>query len=58
MQDFRIYGLTTTGAVALSEDIPCMSMDELRSLAQGKLDHCDEVEVWQGPVRVLRLRRD
>lgn len=58
MHDFRIYGLLDSGAIAVSESVPAMPMEELRNLAVGKLEICDEVEVWQGPVRVLRLRRD
>lgn len=58
MHDFRIYGLMDGGAIALSETLPDMPLEELRGIASGKLDICDEVEVWQGPVRVLRLRRD
>jgi hypothetical protein len=57
MQDFRLYGLDAAGTVAFSESVPSMPIEELRNIASGKLDKCDEVEVWQGPVRVLRMRR-
>jgi len=57
VQDFRMYGLNAAGSIALAETIPSMPLEQLRRIAENKLEHCDEVEVWQGPVRVLRLRR-
>jgi len=57
VQDYRVYGLTSSGAVTLSENHPSMPIDEIRSLAHSRLEQCEEVEVWQGPVRILRLRR-
>jgi hypothetical protein len=57
VQDLTIFGLSEGGAVLLSQVVPQMSPEQLHRLASGKLEDCHEVEVWQGPVRILRLRR-
>jgi hypothetical protein len=52
-----LYGLDETGRAALTERLPEAGRDRLRLIAEQRLQACHAVEVWYGPMCVLRLRR-
>jgi hypothetical protein len=52
-----LYGLDETGRPLLAERLPEADRDRLPLIAEQRLQLCHAVEVWYGPMRVLRLRR-
>ncbi|HEY8571965.1 hypothetical protein [Phenylobacterium sp.] len=58
MQELLLYGLDEGGEPAFTQELRGDDRDRLRTLAQERLAHCHSVEVWDGPLCVIRLRRD
>jgi hypothetical protein len=52
-----LYGLDEAGRTALAERLPEADRDRLPLIAEQRLQVCHAVEVWYGPMCVLRLRR-
>jgi hypothetical protein len=52
-----LYGLDETGRAAFTERLPEADRDRLSLIADQRLQACHAVEVWYGPMCVLRLRR-
>jgi len=55
--DLRLYGLDATGEVAFAEDLPAGERGDLRAWAERRLADWPAVEVWDGPLCVVRLSR-
>ena len=55
--DILLYGLNSSGVTEFSEVLRPQHRRELRNLAEARLDRCHAVEVWEGPMCILRLRR-
>lgn len=57
MGDLRLYGLDEAGETVFSEDLAAGERSHLRALAERRLAEWHAVEVWDGPLCVVRLRR-
>lgn len=57
MGDLRLYGLDDAGEVAFAEAVQAGERDDVRRLAERRLADWPAVEVWDGPLCVVRLRR-
>jgi len=57
MREFLFYGLDEAGRTASSERLHGLDLPALRALAQERLSVFHAVEVWEGPLCVVRLRR-
>jgi len=55
--DLMLYGLDEAGETAFSEPLRLADRSELRGVAEARLRQWPAVEVWEGPLCVLRLRR-
>jgi hypothetical protein len=55
--DLRFYGLDETGDVMFAEDLAAVDRRDLRALAERRLADWPAVEVWDGPLCVVRLSR-
>jgi hypothetical protein len=53
----RLYGIDEAGGTAFTEILGEMDLEALRALARERLRDWSTVEIWQGPVCVVRLRR-
>jgi hypothetical protein len=58
VSDFLLYGLDESGRTAHSEVVRGCERSALRPLAEDRLRHWHAVEIWEGPMCVVRLRRD
>lgn len=57
MADLVLYGLDAAGEAAFTQRIASGERDGFRDVAQAHLKDYHTVEVWDGPLCVLRLRR-
>ena len=56
--EILLYGFDDQGETKFSEVLEPASREELRVLALARLERCHAVEVWEGALCILRLRRD
>ena len=57
MADLVLYGLDERGETVLREILTAADRPRLRDIARARLDRCNKVEVWDGPLCVVRLNR-
>jgi hypothetical protein len=57
VQGLLLYGLDQAGQPAFTEELRAEDRPRLRALASERLRDCHGVEVWDGPLCVVRLRR-
>jgi len=57
MGDYKLYGLDEAKKVAWSEYLFLPNLEAAKKHALSRLEHFQTVEVWEGLVCVLRLRR-
>lgn len=57
MGDLRLYGLDEAGEPVFAEDLAASERSGLRALAERRLADWPAVEVWDGPLCVVRLSR-
>jgi hypothetical protein len=55
--ELLLYGLDDTGQTAFTERLADLDRDAVRGRAEERLRDWRAVEVWDGPVCVVRLRR-
>jgi hypothetical protein len=55
--DLRLYGLDEAGEAVFSEDLAAGDRGDLRALAERRLADWHAIEVWDGPLCVVRVRR-
>ena len=55
--ELLLYGLGEAGEPLFAERLEPLHRDALREVAAERLSRCRAVEVWDGPMCVLRLRR-
>ncbi len=58
MSELLLYGLDEGGETAFTERLAEADRPQLRALARARLDRFAQIEVWDGPMCILRLRRD
>lgn len=54
---FQLYGINEAGEAAFSEALRDVAREDLRALASERLRHWYAVEIWEGPICLVRLRR-
>lgn len=57
VSDFLLYGINATGEAVFSEMLCGCDRASLHELAGQKLQDWHAVEIWEGPMCVLRLQR-
>lgn len=57
MTDFLLYGLDAAGEAVFSERLCGRERAALSEIARSRLADCEGVEIWEGPLCVLRIRR-
>jgi hypothetical protein len=57
MSEIVLYGLDAAGAPIFTERLAPADRERLRAIAETRLAAHQAVEVWQGPMCVVRLRR-
>jgi hypothetical protein len=57
VSDLLFYGLDEAGGMALTEQLSRRDAAALKALARERLDQFHAVEIWDGPLCVVRLRR-
>lgn len=57
MAEFLFYGLDEAGEPAFSEVLTGDRREPLRALAEQRLEDWPAVEIWEGPLCLVRLRR-
>ena len=57
MTDYLLYGLNSAGEAVFSEVLRARDRAALRQLAGDRLRDWCAVEIWEGPMCVLRLHR-
>lgn len=57
MTDFLLYGMDEAGQTGFSETLSGCDRAALRTLAEERLRDWHAVEIWEGPMCVVRLRR-
>jgi len=55
--EYQLYGFDATGRPKHAEVLRGLTRHELKIVAQDRLGDWQGVEVWQGPMCILRLRR-
>lgn len=55
--NFLIYGIDEAGRIAFSELLQDCERGHLQTLAHARLREWPAVEIWEGPVCRVRLRR-
>jgi hypothetical protein len=55
--DLLLYGLDREGETAFTETLPRRDASALRALGDERLKQFHAVEVWDGALCILRLRR-
>lgn len=57
MADFLLYGIDETGEAVFSEVLHACDRAALRARAEQRLHDWPAVEIWEGPMCVVRLKR-
>ncbi len=57
MSRIVFYGLNEAGETAHHEHLPAADVAELKALARQRLADFHGVEIWDGPMCIVRLRR-
>ncbi|CAN7577667.1 hypothetical protein LJR225_004311 [Phenylobacterium sp. LjRoot225] len=57
MANFLFYGINEAGEIVFSQLLRDFDRADLRALADARLQDWHAVEVWEGPVCLVRLRR-
>ena len=57
MQGLLLYGLDEAGDPAFTEELRPEDRPRLRTLADARLAEWPGVEIWDGPLCVVRVRR-
>lgn len=57
MAELLLYGLDEAGETAHTERLGAIDRPGLRNLAADRLGQWHAVEIWDGPMCVVRLRR-
>ncbi|WP_334162167.1 hypothetical protein [Phenylobacterium sp.] len=57
MGELLLYALDEAGETAFAEQLPAAERGNARGLAEARLRDHHAVEVWDGPLCILRLRR-
>ncbi|WP_133254919.1 hypothetical protein [Phenylobacterium hankyongense] len=57
MTKLLFYGLDEAGDATFTEEVPRQDTAALRAMAAARLSDFHAVEVWDGPLCVVRLRR-
>lgn len=57
MGELRLYGLDEAGKAVFAEELASGERGDLRALAERRLADWPAVEVWDGPLCVVRLSR-
>ena len=57
MADILLYGLDEGGQIVFTEQLAAAERPRLRAIAEARLGRCAAVEVWDGQICVVRLRR-
>jgi hypothetical protein len=55
--ELQLYGINEAGETAYSEVLSGEARERFRALASERLRQWHTVEVWDGPVCMIRLRR-
>lgn len=55
--DFLVYGLNEAGQPVHTEMLRGCEREALRALARERLDQWHAVEIWEGPICLVRLSR-
>lgn len=57
MAEFLFYGLDENGEPAFSEALTGMEREQIQVLARERLRDWHGVEIWEGPMCLVRLHR-
>ncbi|MCR5878944.1 hypothetical protein [Phenylobacterium sp. J367] len=57
MGEILLYGLDEADAIVLTERFGETDRSRLRAIARERLERCAAVEVWDGQICVMRLKR-
>lgn len=57
MADYLFYGIDEDGRAEFSKVLRCQERSALEALARDGLRRWHSVEIWQGPMCVVRVRR-
>jgi len=57
VSDFLLYGIDEDGRAAFSEVLTGLARSSLQALARERLLDWPAVEIWEGPMCVVRLKR-
>lgn len=58
MNELILYGLDETGEAVLRQQLGGDARPSLRAIARAQLNDHHAVEIWDGPLCVVRLRRE
>jgi hypothetical protein len=58
LADVLFYGLDEAGETAFAQQLQAADRASLRAFAQARLRDFHAVEIWEGPLCVVRLRRN
>lgn len=58
MSDLILYGMNEAGETVLRRQLAAGERDGMRALASAQLSTHHAVEIWDGPLCVVRLRRE
>jgi hypothetical protein len=58
LSELLLYGLDESGETTFTQQLRDADRGQLKALAHDRLKCFARVEVWDGPMCVLRLRRD
>lgn len=57
VSDFLLYGMNAAGDAVFAEELCGLDRAALHDLAGERLRDWHAVEIWDGPMRVLRMQR-
>jgi hypothetical protein len=57
VSNFLLYGLNEAGQTVFSELLRGRERSDLQALAEARLKDWHVVEIWEGPMCLVRLRR-
>lgn len=57
MSQFRLYGIDAAGETAWCELLSDLDRSALRTVAADRLRRWHAVEIWEGPVCLVRIKR-
>ena len=57
MSQFQLYAMNEAGETTFSEVLREIDRDDLRALAAERLREWHAVEIWEGPICLVRIRR-